>query len=281
MEKNIAKQIKALRKNKGLTQSELGKFLQVGQTTIANYENSKRIPDVEMISKIANFFEVSIDSLIGRQDSINNDLDYKFNDYFNAIIKGNVSRASEICDFLLSNGMSIREFYGDYITKALYEVGSLWEKGVISVWQEHLATESSISVINNISSKYLVDKPLDNKLLAVTPIAETHNIGLRIISSHLKLQGWDTLFLGSNIPTASIINAIEIIKPNAIILSVTMPYLIDTVATLIKSIRDANPSNCPIIFLGGLAFENQEDESETYGADYLTNDIEDVIKILS
>ena len=44
--------IKQLRKNKGLTQSELGKYLKVGKSTISQYETNTNMPDSDMILKI-------------------------------------------------------------------------------------------------------------------------------------------------------------------------------------------------------------------------------------
>lgn len=61
--------IKQLRKKAGLTQSELGKYLKVGKSTISQYETNTNMPDSDMILKIANFFDVSTDYLLGRTNT--------------------------------------------------------------------------------------------------------------------------------------------------------------------------------------------------------------------
>lgn len=67
--------IKQLRKEKELTQTELGKHLNVGKSTISQYETDTNMPDPEMILKIANFFNVSTDYLLGRSDKRKETLD--------------------------------------------------------------------------------------------------------------------------------------------------------------------------------------------------------------
>lgn len=50
----IGEGIKEARKNKGLSQQELGDMLGVSQAMIAQYENGKRVPKIETLERIAN-----------------------------------------------------------------------------------------------------------------------------------------------------------------------------------------------------------------------------------
>lgn len=58
--------LKQLRLEKDLTQDELGRFLNLSQRSISQYERSIRFPDETIINSIADFFDVSIDYLFGR-----------------------------------------------------------------------------------------------------------------------------------------------------------------------------------------------------------------------
>lgn len=60
--KNIIKQ---LRKENKKTQEELAKAIDVSRSTIAGYETDKRKPDIDTLIKIANYFNVSVDFLLG------------------------------------------------------------------------------------------------------------------------------------------------------------------------------------------------------------------------
>lgn len=58
------KLLKKLRKEKGLTQSELGKELGISPSTVGMYEQGRRVPDVPILKKMSAFFNVSIDYLL-------------------------------------------------------------------------------------------------------------------------------------------------------------------------------------------------------------------------
>ena len=60
--------LKKLRKRANISQLKLAVDLNTNQNTISRYENLEREADYEMLIKIADYFEVSIDYLLGRTD---------------------------------------------------------------------------------------------------------------------------------------------------------------------------------------------------------------------
>lgn len=60
--------LKELRKRANISQLKLAIDLNTNQNTISRYENLEREADYEMLIKIADYFEVSIDYLLGRTD---------------------------------------------------------------------------------------------------------------------------------------------------------------------------------------------------------------------
>ena len=60
--------LKELRLANGLTQKELAKAIEVGRTTISEYESGKIVPKHEGLLKLANYFNVSVDYLTGVSD---------------------------------------------------------------------------------------------------------------------------------------------------------------------------------------------------------------------
>ncbi|HAM86288.1 helix-turn-helix domain-containing protein [Limosilactobacillus mucosae] len=71
----IGNRIKELRKSKKMSQSELGKFIGVSQTTVTAWENGRAEPSSSYVAKLATFFNVSTDYLLGRKTPDNNDID--------------------------------------------------------------------------------------------------------------------------------------------------------------------------------------------------------------
>ena len=61
--------LKTLRKQRGLTQKELAEKLFLSQSSITRFEKDEILPTSETLSKIANYFDVSIDFLLDRPQS--------------------------------------------------------------------------------------------------------------------------------------------------------------------------------------------------------------------
>ena len=62
----MGNRIKDLREDMDLRQSDLAKATGIDQRTISNYETGKTAPDAYALIKLADFFNVSIDYLVGR-----------------------------------------------------------------------------------------------------------------------------------------------------------------------------------------------------------------------
>lgn len=69
----LSDRLKELRKSNNLTQEELGKILGVGKTTISMYENGNSTPNDEIKMIIADYFNVTLDYLLGKSDIKNYD----------------------------------------------------------------------------------------------------------------------------------------------------------------------------------------------------------------
>ena len=64
----IGQRIKYLRKENNLSQDDLSVLLHVDRTTISEYELDNRIPNIYMLIRIADIFQVSLDYLVGRYE---------------------------------------------------------------------------------------------------------------------------------------------------------------------------------------------------------------------
>ena len=68
MSNKFSEQISSLRVENNLTRSQLAQKLGVSIRLISYWENGKRECDFDMLIKIANLFNVSIDYLLGRKE---------------------------------------------------------------------------------------------------------------------------------------------------------------------------------------------------------------------
>jgi transcriptional regulator with XRE-family HTH domain len=63
------KRLRSLRNNKKLTQTELGKIINVTKVSISGYESGDRTPDTDNLRRLADYFGVTSDYLLGISDS--------------------------------------------------------------------------------------------------------------------------------------------------------------------------------------------------------------------
>ena len=65
--KNYGEELKYQREIHGLTQTQLAKATEISQQNISLWESNRTIPSIENCEKLANFYQISIDELIGRE----------------------------------------------------------------------------------------------------------------------------------------------------------------------------------------------------------------------
>ena len=68
MNKTLAKRLKQCRKESGFTQNQVAIYCDITEKTYQNYELMTREPKLEILLKIADLFDVSLDYLVGRTD---------------------------------------------------------------------------------------------------------------------------------------------------------------------------------------------------------------------
>ena len=67
--KVFQERLRRLRKERNLSQDEIGKSLNIDGRSVGNYESGNREPSLDTLVKLANFYGVSADYLLGRTDS--------------------------------------------------------------------------------------------------------------------------------------------------------------------------------------------------------------------
>lgn len=67
--KIFAERLRALREEAKLTQAQLGDKLGVSRGSISYYENMDRVPDIEFLVKVTDFFDVATDYMLGKSDN--------------------------------------------------------------------------------------------------------------------------------------------------------------------------------------------------------------------
>ncbi|MFA9378193.1 MAG: cobalamin-dependent protein [Lachnotalea sp.] len=269
----FAIRLKELRNKKNILQKELSKDLGVSQTTISNYEKGIRFPDEDTLKKFANYFSVSLDYLFGYvpeyevylkstdEQTVNTSL-YKDSmeltplarQYMQYLLEGEKSKATILLLEAIRKGEAIKSIYLNILERTLKEVGRLWETNRIDITHEHYFSEATKEIMAYINIAKPVQEKNGHTLISFSIGGEHHNIGIRMVTDFMEMDGWDTYFLGTNVPSQCLIKAIEYYNADIILISATMYYNLDSVSNLIDTIRSSHLIKTPKILVGGLAF---------------------------
>lgn len=179
-------------------------------------------------------------------------------EFLQSLLAGNRRESSQIIGNLTVTGLPVEDIYEKIIKKSLYDIGELWESGKISVATEHLASAIVESVLNEMYSG-IISKTRNNKTVIVASVEnEAHQIGIKMVADIFEKHGWNTIFLGANVPTKDLISFMEDIRPDYIALSLSIAFNISTFESTVKSILAGNPSMKIIVGGQGLRTNGRE-----------------------
>ena len=288
MNQIFSTRLKEVRKEKGWTQKTVAESLGIGQTTVANYENGTRLPDLDKLKEIGDLFGVSVDYLLGRAvtapaaESVPEHpaQPIGFDDYMSSLLRCDKPRIRTIISSLLDQGLSTQAIHEQWISRSLKEVGRLWDRGELPVWKEHFISEITLENLTLIKSRRIQERSGSRLILAIVPGAELHTIGIRMITDRLEEEGYRILFLGHNIPTDSILEAIRENKPYAVLFSVTMSPHIDSVKLIIEKVKQTFGTRTPTMLIGGAAFDRLKQVENFTGADKYCKTFDDILRNL-
>jgi transcriptional regulator with XRE-family HTH domain len=83
--KKYGERIALLREKHGMTQEDLASALGISRASLSHYETNRREPDHETITKIADYFRVTTDYLLGRTDDAGKQLDPDVKDFVDSL----------------------------------------------------------------------------------------------------------------------------------------------------------------------------------------------------
>jgi len=175
-------------------------------------------------------------------------------EFLHALILGKHSLCSRLVRAYLEEQISIKELYEKIITKALYDVGELWEYNKISVATEHLASAIVEAILNQLYLEIISNEKRGKTVIAACVENEFHQIGIKMISDIFEINGWNALFLGSNTPTSELISFIKLRNPDLLAISLSLYFNLPGLEKMIQKVQKEFP-DLPIL-VGGQAFQH-------------------------
>jgi methanogenic corrinoid protein MtbC1 len=179
--------------------------------------------------------------------------------YSAALLDGDEVAAERAVRDAMEARLSSAEIDEELIAPALWLVGEMWERGEISVADEHLATEITMRVLalQHEARRAAAERPHQRVLLAA-PAGERHVIGLRLAGDLLGEAGYAAHMVGADVPTVALAGAVERHRPAVVCLTATMPRSGARLPATIRAIEAICPGTSFLLGGAGLPARMRE-----------------------
>jgi len=162
--------------------------------------------------------------------------------YAEAILSGDEVQAEIAIREAMEAKLTTAEIDDEIIAPALWFVGELWQRGEISVADEHLATEISLRVLTlQREARRVAGSRAGHRIVMATPGGELHAVALRMTGNLLVDAGYDVVMLGPDVPPTALAASAARHEPDVICLSATMPGGADRLLVAIHEAEQARP----------------------------------------
>lgn len=190
--------------------------------------------------------------------------------FLNALLDGDKKQCFQIVDNLVEQNVSVKEIFLGLFQRSMYRIGQMWEKERCSIGNEHVATKIIEGLIEYVAANNLKDRT-GKKLALITCIdKEYHELGARMVAGFLEALGWNTLFVGANIPPSETIKFIREKTPDVVGISSSFYINITRLISLIQLIKDEFPEQEIIVGGQSLAEGRSECLSSFSNVRYIT-----------
>lgn len=292
---SFGKILKSLRNESGLSQFELARSLGVAQTTIANYETDKRFPNHLLLIHMAETFDTSLDFLLGRtpekksrlriyEGMTRGELDPVYQEvadkYLGYLLENQKYRALALVSRELDKGLDPRIFYDRVFMNTLRRVGELWERNEINVAREHYITNVTQTAIAGLYT-YLEERVACDRVAVTMAVnGDPHTMGAKMMSDLMEFEGWNTFYLGGDVPTDHLIDILVELKARVLVLTITLPQYMDTLKNTIYAVKKEARLKKLKIIVGGKALDVKGFSWQELGADGYGSSFEEAIRLI-
>ena len=203
-------------------------------------------------------------------------------EYLAALLRGSRRDALQVVTGALDGGAAVRDVYRYVFEPVQQEIGRLWQLNQITVAQEHFCTAATQQVMTQLYGRiFSGGEKRGKRAVAMCVGGELHEVGLRIITDLLELEGWQTWYLGASVPPANAVQFCMDQKADVLLVSATLPPHLHSVAEVIRLFRARPELAQARVIVGGRAFRNAPGLWRTIGADGTAAGIDECLALLN
>ena len=201
-------------------------------------------------------------------------------EYLNAIMSGNEDAATNLVNGLLALRLPMETIYIDVFQWGVNHIGKLYQQGLTDEAHEHMASEITERMMAQVVHFYTPVVRASRRALLGCVAGNWHILGIRMLGDGLKELGWETVFLGANVPTPSFVSMAQTMHPDLVVITCAMEEQRDEALELLARLhllRQNNPEASFQIAAGGHYFQENAEALAHLPIDFTASDLLDFI----
>jgi corrinoid protein of di/trimethylamine methyltransferase len=189
-----------------------------------------------------------------------------------AIKQGQVELTEELAKDLIRAGADPLEVLNE-VTSTLKEIGDAFSRGDLFLVHMILASEAAkaaMAVLTEEIKKQKKEVKYAGRVLIGTVAGDIHDIGKRLVSTFLEMEGFEVIDLGIDVPTQTFVEKVNELKPDVLGLSALVTSTMPVQGEVIEALREAGLRNSVKVIVGGSSVSASWDEevgADSFGSD--------------
>jgi methanogenic corrinoid protein MtbC1/DNA-binding transcriptional ArsR family regulator len=159
------------------------------------------------------------------------------NTYFQNILGGKEDQAMHLVNAMLAHGLDLETIYMEVFQWAMNRIGELYQQGATDEAHEHMASAITERMMSRVAQFHIpVGRPHHRAVLGCVA-GNWHVMGVRMLADGLRRLGWETLFLGANVPVSSFVSMVRLMRPDLVVISCSTEEQLSELRDLIAQLR--------------------------------------------
>lgn len=191
-----------------MTSAEVARLLGVGPTSVKRWADSGLLPCLRTPGRHRRFLRTEVDKFRIRQHEVHAPDPAQIDAWIKLI--DSECGPYEVHSALLFDRSRLGNWWqvADLVGSVLVELGRRWERGELSVLQEHLASERLARGLARCTEAIAVPAQGPRALLAGAE-GDEHTLGLQLAELVFRECGWTVLWGGRSVPTRDVVKRVE------------------------------------------------------------------------
>ncbi len=199
--------------------------------------------------------------------------------YANTLLQWDRNQAIRLIADALDRGINVKDIYLQVFQPSHYEIGRLWLQNKISIAQEHYSSAVTQMIMSQLYPHIFNPNRIGRRLVAACVEGELHQIGIHMVADFFEMEGWDTYYLGANIPGKAVLQAIQNHEADILGISLAMNFHRSTLEELVNRVRQSEIGNKIKILVGGYIFQETPDLWKKLAVDGWAVDAREAVKV--